>query len=561
MSRLTDHKTGSDCIDGNKTPTGSQVVAGNNTVDRNAILDDDGANSKYYMDVVIPVGTNAFLVYGRATPDNYDTELKLKQTNGILQATGLTSTVGTTPGGISFAPLPMVSSTTIGHAAGWTDSSETSITTGDNIIVYLNTIFNENWANQTDYPVLYGLYELVQNMKAGSSASVLAFVQEIYDALKPSSSIDYVETVLKAILVKNLVEGDLPSTLPDTVTLPDNCNGYPGDIGLPDGAAVIEWDDSNADDMHFAAVTSKNNLGAMNVDVKNYVFPTELYYRANSRIHTSEVELTDVNTQASAIFNREKWDESADNSSVLEQKVGTGENAVDLFTPNGIVLNTTTIVAITDPLQYAVGRLDVRLEAKSTGSNPTTVTKLVDADGNEFKVADLPITGILIGQQSPVDYKFHSKWTKDTDPLYTIYDGKITAMINPDANVYTHTLALETAANQSVNVAIELRNHDTDKRSIIANSDNLAYIIPYGCKFYLVGELKLSDATPPENLASNAEDKIIAQDHVTQVTFTVSDLTKAYYVIPDFSTTPLELSLGVIDWKLSTPINVELDNQ
>lgn len=532
-------QTGSDCIDGNKTPTGSQVVAGNNTVEKEAILDDAGANSKYYMDVVIPVGTNAFLVYGRATGDNSD--LTGKQTYGILNATGLTSTVSTMPSGISFAPVPMVSSTTTGHAAG---------STGDDIITYLNTIFNKNWADQTNYPVLYGFYELVQNMKAGSSASVIAFIQEIYDALKTSSSATGVSAVLTAINNSTYVSIDDDGI----ISFKEDYENYPGDIGLPDGAAVIEWDDSNTNDMHFAAVTDKNNLGAMNVDVKNFVFPAELYYRANSRIHTSEVELTDVETQASTIFNRTAWGnlENDNNTSVLKQQLSGN----DLFTPNGMVYNTTTIVAITDPLQYAVSRLDLKLTASEETLQDNADTP------NYIPVSDLAITGVLVGQQSPVDYLFHSTWSKEGDPLYTIYDSKIESTIN--ATDYTHTLVLETLKDQTVNIAVELQNNSN--MDIVTGADK--HIVPPGCKFYLVGQLVIkteganegAPATYIDGYDANdpAKNRVFCQDHKTEATFTVSNLKNGYYVIPPLSNVDLEFSLGVLDWKLSTPTSTIL---
>ncbi len=521
-------------IGGNDTPSGSQVVAGDNAIP--SIY--NGANSKYYLDVVIPVGTNAFLVYGRATGSN--SSLTDKQTNGVLAHEGLTSTVGTTPAGITFSPVPMV-------------DSNTSWTTRDAIITYLNSIFNKDWADATNHSTLNGLYDMVKNMKAGSYASVLAFVQEIYDALKGSSGTD-VENVLKAILS----EENLPSPLPDKVTLPSEWVGYPTtDNGLPDGAAVIEWKETIENNVltkgEFVAVTDKNNLGAMNVDVTAFAFPAELYYRANSRIHTSEVELTDVNTQAPAIFNRTAWGnlESDDNTSVLKQQV-SGNN---LFTPDGMVYNTTTIVAITDPLQYAVSRLDVRLEAKDVN---TTLEKLVDIAGTEFDITNLPITGILVGQQSPVDYLFQSKWEQDGDhPLYTIYDSAIEGAINAkddhDADVYTHTLVLETAKDQTVNVAIELLNNSGESILTRVPGDTEDQIIPNGCKFYLVGQLIPTAQDGYVEDGENWQNRVFCQDNVTQVTFTVKDLTKAYYVIPPLSNVELEFSLGVLDWKLSTP--------
>ena len=472
-------------------------------------------NSKLYYDISIPIGVNAFLVYGRS----------LAATNGKLNPSERYPDAD--PATITFSPVQLVSNVTTGHAAG---------EKGDNIIAYMNSIFkanaNYNWSNETSYPILYGLYPLVQNMKAGSTASVKAFIQEIYEALKESASVNYVQNVLKAILVEDLNEGNLPSTLPTTVTLPTNCQGYPADCGLPDGTAVVQWKDGQ-----FEAVTNQNNLGAMNVDVTKFVKPAELWYRSNSRINT------DILSHKDDYETKSTW------GAVLD------EYAVQ----KGTITTTTKSIAIRQELNYAVSRLDLRLEAKN-GSTP--LTKLVDKAGTEFNLTDLPITGILVGQQSSVDYLFHSKWTQVGDPLYTIYDSVIEGAINAkddhDADVYTHTLVLETAKDQTVNVAIELQNNSDESILTQVPGDTEDQIIPKGCKFYLVGTLNPVGQTGYNADGEDWQNRVFCQDHVTKATFTVSDLTKAYYVIPPLSSTKLEFSLAVAKWKISTSVGGEL---
>lgn len=471
--------------------------------------------SKLYYDVSIPAGINAFLVYGRS----------LAETNG--QLTPSQGYPDTDPANITFSPVQFVGSVTTGNAAG---------ERGDNIINYMNSIFkandNYNWSNESSYPILYGLYPIVQEMKAGSTASVQAFIQEIYEALKESASVDYVQDVLKAILAVET----LPETLPTDITMPANCTGFPADCGLPDGTAVVQWNNGQ-----FEAVTNQNNLGAMNVDVTKFVKPAELWYRSNSRINT------DILSHKNDYETKSTWND------VL------GAYAVQ----NGTITTTTKSIAIRQQLNYAVSRLDLRLEAKD-GS--TTLTKLVDIAGTEFALTNLPITGILVGQQSPVDYLFQSKWKQEGDPLYTIYDSDIEGTINAATDVYTHTLVLETAKDQTVNVAIELQNNSGESILTRVPGDTEDQIIPNGCKFYLVGQLvvKSGNATDGYTYINGysetvpEKNRVFCQDHVTQVTFTVKDLTKAYYVIPPLSSSDLEFSLSVLDWKLSTPSSVIL---
>ena len=398
------------------------------------------SNSNLY-EIEIPTGTNAFLIYGRSKAT----------TNGNILATNLNSH----PADITFSPVQIVSSVTSGQAAG---------EKGDNIIAYLNTIFNANWANKEGYPILNGFYTMVQDMKAGSSASVLAFVQEIYEALKKSPS-----TAAGVTAAITAIEAGATISDGKVTALSTNCQGYPADKKLPDGVAVIEWDETNH---KFVAVTTKNNLGAMNVDVTNFVYPAELWYRTNSRINTD---------YGSRKTEYELWP--------------TWQGVLDTYVEQyGTVKASTQSIAVRQQMQYAVGRLDVKLS--------TTGTTLKDKEGTEFALNKLPITGILIGQQSPVDFEFHKK-TSTTDspaPSYTAYDNVIDENTFINADAYTHTLVLETAAEESVNVAVELLNNSNVNivtHDLGGAEEKDDQIIPPGCKFYLVGQLKYDKASNP----------------------------------------------------------------
>ena len=515
--------TGSDCIAASDNALGGKIGVPDELPSVYTEEATSGANSKYYLEVPMKIGTNAFLVYGRATGANSD--LADKQANGILS-----KTTGAAAGNYSFAPVPMVENIADGKAAG---------AAGDAIVTYLNSIFNANWADPTNYSSLYGLYPMVKEMQAGSSANVLAFINKVYELLLPARTTDYVDAALDAIEAGATVAGGAVTALPDA------CQNFPGDLGLPDGAAVIAWNETSK---AFVAVTTKNNFNGLNIDVNKFCFPAELYYRANSRIHTATQPFISTLTpqqNAEAIFNRGKW-AGTDNTSVLGQTTTSG-NA--LFTPNGVVTASTTVIAITDPLQYAVGRLDVKLAAAAN---------LKDAEDNTVDPTKLAITGVIIGQQSPVDFKFNSKFAAEGDPLYMIYDSKIdAAAATIGSETPTHTLALETAKNQKVNVALELQNN-TGESIAIATGD-LGKIIPNGCKFYLVGQVDPANPAAGSVVPTGAaEGKVIAQDYITTVTFTLNDIKQAYYVIPDLNTADMEFSLKVLDWKLSTPAGVVL---
>lgn len=491
------------------------ITAGDRCLGTYSVLDPlnefqfTATNSRLY-DITLPIGINAFLVYGRSQAE----------TNGAL--TPVWGNYHTDD--ISFSPVQLVTEVTdIG-------TSETPVygaagAKGNAIINYLNTIFTENWANQESYPILYAYYSMVQNMQAGSSASVQAFVQEIYDALKELPSAAGVSDVLKAILVVNT----LPETMPETIALPTDCQGYPADLGLPDGTAVIEWNDMTH---KFQAVTDKNNLGAMNVDVKNFVKPAELWYRTNSRINT------DYETRQPDYESQTTWPGVL--NTYAEQ--------------NGSVTGNTKSVAVRQQMQYAVGRLDVKLAAGTTTLKDNADTP------NDIPVSDLAITGILVGQQSPVDFLFQSKGGDG----YTIYDSEVADDAKAiNAQQPTHTLVLETQKDQQVIVAVELQNNSTT--AFVTGEGK--QLVPPGCKFYLVGQMAIKTGNETDGYTYisgydanvDSKNRVFCQDYVTEVTFTVNDLTNAYYIIPPLTSAQLEFSLGIKDWKMCTPSSVVME--
>ena len=131
-----------------------------------------------------------------------------------------------------------------------------------------------------------------------------------------------------------------------------------------------------------------------------------------------------------------------------------------------------------------------------------------------------------------------------------------------DAGI-NYTLALETAANQSVYVALEFLNTSgTDFRGIDG-------IVKKNCKFYMVAKLDPSEGA---DYSSGTKDKVFMQDYKTIANFTIgagssdpSDpstppggFANAYTTIPDLRTPELELGFSVnLEWQSGLSFNVE----
>lgn len=487
----------------------------------------DQNNSKIYYDIRVPVGTNAFLIYARSMGSGTGDAV-----NGRINASGLDADQpAMQPSGISFRLQPIRP-----------DKSITG-TKGEQIINALNTIFTGEWS-KTENSMLYGLYPMVQDMRAGSSASVLAFLNEIYEGLKNATATDYVKTVIDNI--KAMVEVDEDGNIVldadgSLKALKADYAGWPSEeSGLPAGAAVIAWNESTK---QFDPVTDKNNLGAMNVDITNYAYPAELWYRTNSRIDT------DQESRA------EYYPSAADWNSVLSHYF-TAEQAM-----GGTVESTTRSIAIRRQLEYAVARLDLKVAAEGK-----TLEDASEGMPQQIDPATLKITGVLVGQQGPVDYQFEPLWAStddDTNDL-TIYDSQVDAKIGGD---YAHTLVLQTPDSRPVNIAVEMENQSgmdiVTEEYVEGSAETKKQVIPQGCRFYLIGRLDPTD-TAHRTTASPWDDTwkmVFRQDFTTQVTFTVKDLKHAYYFIPPMSSSQLDISLGVVDWKLSSPVSVELDKE
>ena len=477
-----------------------------------------------YNDVTIPVGTGSFLFYGKAIDDGSDSFR-----DGSLNMTG------NEPGG---------ETSPIKFDLVQTYSSTTPSTVGEALAIYLTNIAQAGGFNPTtqksaweatENAGLKDLYDKFVSLKAGSSRTVQAAVQDLYSTIK--DNLDAVSIAIKtAITDEDYVSEIDGGVLKFTSTIGNSESTYfPGNMNLPDGAAYLNYDDATNE---FTQVTDGNgNTGQVTAKYADYVYPASLYYYCNSGIKTSNSSQKDLYNGTNT------WTQI------------TGNTAF-----NGTSVNTSTrSVAILDPIQYGVGRLDATVKL----GNATT---LYDKNGDAYTVdteKGFTVTGILIGGQKQVDFKFEP--IDDATP-YTIYDnitkstGIISANSTSASTPTNYTLALETKAGTSVYVAVELLNNGADFQGLDG-------VVPAGCKFYLIAQLDPAHGT---GYVSGTMDQVFKQDYKTIVNFKIPQgyaktdtaeghfpatggntvgLGKAYNTIPDLRTPQLELGLSVdLEW-------------
>lgn len=528
------------------------------------------SNSVVYGDVALQIGTRTFLFYGKAIGKDA-VEAPATQYSatdffkyGSLDVSGLEADPGTV-GGFTFTPTTIYS--TLAN-----DVKTAGTTASNGLATYLTSIANASYtetgsttatkwsATESINKGLYELYLSFKGMKAGSSANLQAALQDLYFGLAANHH-------PLALDIRNKINNSTYVSIDEdakTLTFKDAYKNYPACISMPDGAAVLEWTGSafqystNSALNYTQPATTDPNMTV--ASIQSYVYPANLYYRGISDILTSE---TSKATGTSNVF--------VDNKDWKNDIANTTN-----FADGNAITSKTRSVVLVEPVQYAVGRLDISVvkSASITGfTHNGTGQKKRDGSGNNYENVnpdDLRLTGVLIGGQKAVNWKFEPS-TSGTE--YTIYDNILEsqkhlattgetitegeapnqktifigkALSSAITDYICQTLVLETygpsgTTKDAVNVALEFENRGPE----FVGSDG---IVPTGTKFYLVGRLDVKDVTDTE--AAKTGGKVFKQDFITRAQFTIADLKKAVNTIPDLRNPAVELGLSVdLSWQ------------
>ena len=191
-------------------------------------------NSHLYQDVEINIGTRAFMFYGVASLATAPNGVRSNAFNGSL--TSVTSTTDTKLSGVSYNLIPIYNSTAVPD-------------NGAVIANYLTAIANakvsdaQTWANSLELSTLYN--EFI-GMHAGSWTSVKKAVQALYTTVYNREEA-IAGKIREAILANYVVGNETKALATDNAgtltfeSLGNEYGEYPADLGLPDGAAYINW--------------------------------------------------------------------------------------------------------------------------------------------------------------------------------------------------------------------------------------------------------------------------------------------------------------------------------
>ena len=431
-------------------------------------------NYKVYSDQFVPVNTSYFLFYGRAIPDNQPdavyNSMEDKFKYGVLQTKGLTDSEFTNVNGISFS-LEQINAS---------DKAQADDPTGKAIVALLNSLATatdgtKKWST-SDNGMLAMLYKKFTGLCTASSKALSIILSKIYTTVDQIPAGDSSYDLANEI--KSLVMTACSSTpvLDEPAILKSSYDGYPTNIGLPDGASRIRWNGSAFEDV------SAHYGKGYQVKLTDYCYPAALWYYTKSPLRAAFEKKSDY------------YDTAADWSSVINNVYSNGTSVVQAGTQS---------VAMTNSAEYGVGRLETAIKMKEG--------VYYDANGKEVAIGTgYKLTGLLLGGQGKVNHDFTPKGSNN----WTIYDRNIENNIVCSPGTTTpanQTLALETESAKTIYAALELVNNGEE----FMGADG---IIPAKGTFYLAVKLDPSKAT---HYNQGTLDKLIQQDYVTQLTITI----------------------------------------
>ena len=473
-------------------------------------------NYYYWGNCMMTRGTDRVLVWGQAAPV---TGKSAPEENGKLETTldermllkDITFSLSSIQGSITphdDAKALATYMTTIANTSGWSTTDDAQMKA-----LYLNFINAD--------PEKTGLM-------AGSAAHVKAYVETLKKQLETLRNASGTNDNIKTLC------GEIINNIGDTETT-TSCvkNGYPGSIGLPDGAAVLRWTkDDTGGEYKFMVRTETTTLDNIN-NITRYTYPAELWYYVNSAIYTS-----DENVEKTTYESATTW------SSLL----------IDNYKGSHYVNAETKAVAVEAPMQYGVGRLQMTLDAIPVTLKDSKEENIYNQDDQHLSL-NMPLTAVIIGGQHTVGFDFQPKGEQSDVDVRFIYDKEVGSK-SLDGKWTVNTLVLQTYDNEIVPIVLEFENKTGNE---FTGKDGIIYP---NTKFYLIAQIDPSSVTDPENKPTDYDDikkRVFTQDHTTKMTMKVTSLANAYSCLPDLLSPRLEIGVQIVtQWIQSTPTSVIL---
>lgn len=559
MSSMTLLPFAETTVDGVQTSTSAMILGTNaNAFDK----DGDGQGRYVYRDIEIPVGTQNFVFYGKAT----GTPASVKADNandcfkyGYLTEKSISAKDKVSLSDVKFALQQINSNLNLETATG------TGVGTYNKVLGALDKVtgtkvgdiaWNNIGTTATDMKLEHAkkLWSAFSDLKAGSSASVKVALERLaestgVEALAAGATATEDGAGLLALLRKNAEEA--------AASL-DGVN-FPNDINIPDGAVALKYTDSK-EWKYQSSVTMKENN---NIAYANITYPASLNYFVKTAAMANDKAATTLGSTASFWPNKDEWAKyDAENSK-------TSDPWASLSGWSQGVKNSTRTIALKEAIQYGVANLKLTINAKTDHLDDNAhVTGGQVADQNIDVTGKLKMTGVLVGgQPSEVAWNYEPTSTATFDR--TVYDNKMNKSAD-DVNAEGIDVPVNSPSTSNYTLVLDNKNN-----AIGGSQANVVYVtvelvngtdvdfygvdgmVPKGGKFYLVGKLDMNATSEVTNV--NNVDHIFIQDHTTVANLTIKDLRNAYNNIPDLRSTSVSVGLAVnLTWEDGIKFDVDI---
>lgn len=461
-----------------------------------------------YSNVTLPYGDVAFLLYGESP--------------SLAKKNQLTASYIAAPLAISSTPADITFSlTNIDEPAGLADFS----TALRNLRADVQDVkAKAEAATATNDAV----YQVVNNLVAGGASSVAeAQMSYLLNALSTAANSPSSATP------SSPYETAINNLIAEIITAQAAVTTFYGNYGdMPVAVYRFDWSASGASD----AATMDEDIIATGSQLS---YPTSLYYMSSA----FPIDYTSGSV------------------------AGTNWGSDGLWTSGAraTISAATTKIALNKTVNYAVGRLDVKVKASAEVLKANDVTGASDTDvnvANEGAPA-FTLTGVVVGgQPAQVGWDFTNTGTDWKNMVYDndVVDAAANIAYATDFSsvaVSSYVLGLPTqvvttASQAVVNIALEITNNGPAFYGKAVNGQPA--IIPSGATFYLVGQLD------PYTTGGSAPNQVFASDYYTTANLNITSLKNAYATLPDLTTAQLEFSLKVdLTWQQGIVIDEDIE--
>ena len=541
-------------VDGGQTSTSAMLLGTNdNAFDKDGV----GQGRYVYRDIEIPVGTNSFVFYGKATgtPESVDADECFKY--GYLTETSISPKAKVSLSGVKFALKEINSGLDLKAATETGDKSYNKVLAALNKVTKtkVGAIAWNNIGTPSDMKLDHAkkLWEAFSKLKAGSSASVKVALERLaestgVEALADGADASVDGAGLLALLRKNAKEAAASLNNVD----------FPNDIHIPDGAVALEYTDSKEWKYQSSVTMKETNKIAYD----KITYPASLNYFVKTAAMANNEAATTLSPTGTFWPKQDDWAKyDAENS--------TTDPWASLSGWSQGVQNSTRTIALKEAIQYGVANLKLTIKANAENLDDNASQKGGQVKDQNINVdGKLKMTGVLVGGQ-PSEVAWNYEPTTGATFDRTVYDNKM----NQSADVVnTGGIAVPVNSTSDPNYTLVL---DNKNNATGGSQANVVYVtvelvngtdvdfygvdgmVPKGGKFYLVGKLDKNATSGVTNV--NNVDHIFVQDHTTVANLTIMNLKNAYNNIPDLRSTSVSVGLAVnLTWVDGITFDVEI---